>query len=216
MRKIIFISILLISQIGSAFSSDVSSSSSSSQSQIESIQKLAESGNPEAQFQFALALQLGKVVPSNLELAAKFLEQAAKQNHGLAAGHLGAAYLHGRGVEVNYEKSFYWNQVAANLDSQSAQTTLSALYLDGLGTSKNYSAAYFWALVATSHPNPIKASSTAADYGANAAWSDSVNQAKKLANVAESKLDPPTIIKIQNDVQLYKNQKRSKSAAKTS
>lgn len=165
------------------------------------VEQYAQQGNSEAQFQLAMALRTGHLVKKNDELFIFWLLKAASSKHILAISNLSAAYLQGIGVPIDFEEAFKWAQIAADNGNQSSQITLSNLYLDGKGVGRNYSASYFWALLAASHPRPKE------NIGAILAWEDLTTQAKILLEKSEAKLDQQTIIKLQNEVFLMKQNK---------
>ena len=68
----------------------------------------------------------------------------AENGSAEAQADLGWTYFSGKGVEKNYEKSFFWYKKAAEQGLARAQVNLGILYETGLGVEKNTEQAKFW------------------------------------------------------------------------
>jgi len=94
----------------------------------------AEGGDPEAQFQFAVICQNGRVIQQDQEQARSWLRKAAAQGHVKAMFNLGVTYGDGVGVPVDDAEAFKWYQAAANEGDPRAHFNLGSFYIDGRGT----------------------------------------------------------------------------------
>ena len=136
----------------------------------EYFQKAAEEGHVDAQFNLGILYAKGLGVPKNKEDALRWLGKAASQGHagakkelGLLKGgmekieneiqhvedpeeqdDLGRAYLHGEGVEQNYEEAAKWFRKAAEQGHRAAQFNLGMRYYGGQGVEKNLTEAFKW------------------------------------------------------------------------
>ena len=53
-------------------------------------------------------------------------------------------YFNGYGLDIDYNKAFFWYNKAANQHSDSAIMMLGHMYYHGCGINKDYSKALFW------------------------------------------------------------------------
>ena len=136
----------------------------------EYFRKAAEDGHADAQFNLGIMYVNGLGVQKNNEDALRWLGKAAGQGHaeaknklGLLRGGkgkiekgkkqvespeeqdaLGHAYLHGEGVEQNYEEAVKWFRKAADQGYPPAQFNLGMRYRDGSGVEKNLREGFRW------------------------------------------------------------------------
>lgn len=95
---------------------------------LAAIAPLATSGNASAQFALGNLYYHGHGVPQNYATAAKWLEQAARQNHLRAQSLLGLLYARGLGVKKDYAIAEELLARAAELGDLEAQAGLALLY----------------------------------------------------------------------------------------
>jgi TPR repeat protein len=99
-----------------------------------------EFGNPSAQFHTGLAYLNGEGLEAKDDAwAFKFFKMAAKQGHLLSMSNVGAMYLGGRGIGMNYVKARKWLLKAAIFDDAVALHNLGVIYQNGFGCDSNLS-----------------------------------------------------------------------------
>lgn len=101
------------------------------------FRKLAEQGQPEAQYYTGAMLENAQGVSRDYEEAAQWYRKAADQGNAQAQNALGMLYETGIGVPKNYEKAADWYQKAANQGFAPAQRNLGQLYRQGLGVPQD-------------------------------------------------------------------------------
>ena len=72
-------------------------------------------------------------------------------DHGLAQYYLGMMYLHGNGVEQDYDEAAKWFRKSARQRIKQAQFRLAELYASGKGVPRDYEYAYAWYRVGSEH-----------------------------------------------------------------
>ena len=72
----------------------------------------AESGDPEAMIQMAMAYMNGDGVEQNAEKAAEYMQQAAELDEPTAQYNMGIYYLQGQGVTRDFDRAYEWMQRA--------------------------------------------------------------------------------------------------------
>ena len=110
----------------------------------------AEGGDADAQYQLALQLQSGQVVPRDDVEAAAWLLRAAEQNHMDAQFMLGTMYGQGRGVPRDAVEAAAWTRTAAEAGHPDAQFVLGLLYGQGRGVIQDKVLACMWHILAAS------------------------------------------------------------------
>ncbi len=93
------------------------------------LRKLAERGDPEAQWQMGVRYYDGDGVPHDDAQAMKWFELAAEQGHINAQSRLGAYYWAGRGVPVDLFKSYFWSTIAMHQGDEISKGRLEGLSL---------------------------------------------------------------------------------------
>ena len=84
------------------------------------LQKLADQGNADAQWQMGVRYHSGENVPHDDAQAMQWFLRAAEQGHVAAQSALGAYYWAGRGVPEDLSKAYFWSAIAlANGDENS-------------------------------------------------------------------------------------------------
>ena len=115
---------------------------------IVSIQKAAETGDPEAEFALAQAYDYGKDIAPDDQAAFSWYRKSAEQGFAPAQNALGLMYREGRGVEQSKEKAVDWYRKAAKQKFAKAMFNLGTAYYNGDGVAINDIAAYAWFLLA--------------------------------------------------------------------
>jgi hypothetical protein len=79
---------------------------------LASLRKVAEQGDPAAQFALGARYATGEEVKQDYTEAVRWFTLAAQQGHILAQATLGAYYWAGRGVPQDLTKAYYWSVLA--------------------------------------------------------------------------------------------------------
>ena len=108
------------------------------------IQKKAEQGDAEAQFNLGVLYDNGEGVKQNRVKAAEWYRLAAEQEHAKAQCNLGVLYDRGKGVEQNHTEAAKWYRRAADKGNAAAQSNLGLLYDSGKGVEQNHTEAAKW------------------------------------------------------------------------
>ena len=74
--------------------------------------------------------------------AVKYYKMAAEKGHAKSQNNLGNRYLHGEGVEKNYEEAVKWYKLAAEQGEMYAQYNLANRYYRGQGVQLDYQKAF--------------------------------------------------------------------------
>jgi hypothetical protein len=74
----------------------------------QSIERLAERGDPVAQFELGARYATGEAVAQDYPQALSWFSKAAEQGNVAAQATLGAYYWAGRGVPQDLSKAYYW------------------------------------------------------------------------------------------------------------
>jgi TPR repeat protein len=101
--------------VGSQPSADVSPGASDALTEKESVRRLAEQGEANAQWLLGHIL-LTESAPSTEE-AMSWLRRAADRGHGLAQRDLGFLYEQGPGTRQDLEEAYFWYSLASLRDS---------------------------------------------------------------------------------------------------
>lgn len=111
---------------------------------IASLRTQAEQGNPEAQYDFAIALCCGHGMRRDQKEANKWFLRAALQGHSRAQSALGWRYMTGRGVARDNAEAVKWLRKAAEQGDTSAQNNLGLAYATGSGVARDEGEARKW------------------------------------------------------------------------
>jgi putative methionine-R-sulfoxide reductase with GAF domain len=103
------------------------SSSVSASGSLESMRKLAEQGDPTAQFSMGARYATGDDVPQDYAEAVRWFSLAAEQGHVVSQATLGAYYWAGRGVAQDPAKAYFWSVLAQAGGDQASKYRLSVL-----------------------------------------------------------------------------------------
>jgi putative methionine-R-sulfoxide reductase with GAF domain len=79
---------------------------------LQGMRKLAEQGDPAAQFSVGAHYATGEDVPQDYTEAVRWFSMAAEQGHVVSQATLGAYYWAGRGVPQDLVKAYYWSVLA--------------------------------------------------------------------------------------------------------
>lgn len=96
------------------------------------LQKTAEDGHAEAQFELGRLYGNGEGVPQDYQKAIAWLEKAASQNHAKAQESLGSIYANGVGVKQDFPTARDWYLKAAGNGLASAQYLVATMFRFGL------------------------------------------------------------------------------------
>lgn len=100
------------------------------------MEKAAEAGYPEAQFQLACSI-IEMKYNRPLDEGLMWMNKAAEQNHIFAINNLAMCYQMGNGVDVDYAKALSLLEKAANLGDMMAYYNIGQAYVFGLGVKKD-------------------------------------------------------------------------------
>ena len=91
------------------------------------LRKLADQGDPDAQWQMGVRYHNGEDVPQDEAQAMSWFERAADQGQVDAQSHLGAYYWAGRGVPKNVYKAYFWSAIATAQGDEISKARLEGL-----------------------------------------------------------------------------------------
>ncbi len=120
------------------------------ESDVNSIQALAEAGDSQAMFDLGQMYHDGDQVTQNDELALKLLRKAADNGNNDALFKLGCLYYDGEGVSQDYGEAIKWYTKAADNGLATAMYNLASMYYNGIGVDKDYAVSFMWATLALS------------------------------------------------------------------
>jgi len=93
----------------------------------EGARKLAEQGDPTAQFAMGARYATGEDVPQDYAEAVRWFSMAAEQGHVVSQATLGAYYWAGRGVPQNLVKAYFWSVLAQAGGDEASKYRVSVL-----------------------------------------------------------------------------------------
>lgn len=96
-------------------------------SDLASLRKVAEHGDPAAQFALGARYATGEEVKQDYAEAVRWFTMAAEQGHILAQATLGAYYWAGRGVPQDLTKAYYWSVLAQAGGDQASKYRVAVL-----------------------------------------------------------------------------------------
>ena len=94
---------------------------------LASLRKVAEQGDPAAQFALGARYATGEEVTQDYTEAVRWFTLAAEQGHILAQATLGAYYWAGRGVPQDLTKAYYWSVLAQAGGDQASKYRVAVL-----------------------------------------------------------------------------------------
>jgi TPR repeat protein len=113
------------------------------------FEKLADNGNPLAQYWVAHMTELGLGMPRDPAKAVELYKKAAAQDVAAAELRLGEIYLHGDLVLPDFAQAKTYLEKAAYHGGPRAAMLLGQMHHDGIGMPVNQVEAYAWSEVAT-------------------------------------------------------------------
>ncbi len=137
------------------------------------LQKQADAGNAEAQFNLGRIYLRGegstgaayvREVPKDIPKAVEWFQKAAMQGNVNAQRDLGMLFKLGIGVKEDAKSAFMWLQKAAAQGNDVAQYNLGMMYADGAGVKRDLPRASAWLSLAAAQGNEkAKTGNTAID-----------------------------------------------------
>jgi GAF domain/Sel1 repeat len=91
------------------------------------IRKLAEQGDPAAQFALGARYATGDDVQQDYSQAVRWFSKAAEQGHVLSQATLGAYYWAGRGVPIDLNRAYFWSILAQLGGDQASEYRINIL-----------------------------------------------------------------------------------------
>lgn len=143
----LFLILMLVTAVGACGKSPPPSkqeAAPSAEKRLMQLQKLADSGDADAQFNLGMMYRKGEGVPKDDAKAMELYQKAAAQGHAKAQYGLGWVYSYGLGVSKDAAKAVEWYQKAAAQGNASAQYSLGLMYADGEGVPKDVAKAVEW------------------------------------------------------------------------
>ena len=111
---------------------------------VEALQRAAEQGDVEAQYNLAFLYDEGRGVPQDDAEAVRWFRLAAGQGDAGAQNNLAFLYDGGRGVPPDDAEAVRWYRLAADQGHTVAQYNLGVMYAEGLGVPQDHVAAHMW------------------------------------------------------------------------
>jgi TPR repeat protein len=111
---------------------------------FESFKRLAEQGNPEAQYWLGVMFDSGKGIQTNQQEAITWFQKSYEGGYKYAPGILGCMYFTGTGLTQDYGKALFLLKQGAEMSDQLAEGWLGLMYKQGRGVSQDYSIAVTW------------------------------------------------------------------------
>ncbi|MBZ5570623.1 MAG: GAF domain-containing protein [Acidobacteriia bacterium] len=96
-------------------------------SNLEGLRKLAQQGDPAAQFALGARYATGEEVPQNYAEACRWFSEAAERGNVTAQATLGTYYEVGRGVLPDLERAYYWSFLAQVSGDEASKSHVSSL-----------------------------------------------------------------------------------------
>jgi hypothetical protein len=112
------------------------------------FKKLAEVGNPNAQFSLAVLYLSGRGVKRDVAQAIDWHRKAAGQGLASAEHGLGVFYYQGMGVEQDYAEALKWFKRAATKGFAESEFNLAAMYFNGQGVQRDNIEVVKWVTLA--------------------------------------------------------------------
>ncbi|MGD9658293.1 MAG: peptidoglycan-binding protein, partial [Methylocystis sp.] len=129
----------------------IESPSPSSGDALAAIKRLAEEGQPAAQYDLGARLAEGRGAPRDAKAAAQWFEKAAQAGLAPAQFRLGSLYEKGVGVERDYARARRWYERAAEAGNARAMHNYAVLLAEGGDGKPDYAAAAEWFRRAADH-----------------------------------------------------------------
>jgi TPR repeat protein len=91
------------------------------------LQKLAEAGDADAQWQMGVRYHDGEGVAHDDAQAVQWFQLAAEQGNVAAQGALGAYYWRGRGVPADLSRAYFWSAIAMAQGDEMSKSRIEGL-----------------------------------------------------------------------------------------
>jgi hypothetical protein len=91
------------------------------------LQKLADAGDADAQWQMGVRYHDGESVPHDDAQAVQWFHRSAEQGNVAAQGALGAYYWRGRGVPADLSKAYFWSTIAMAQGDEMSKSRIEGL-----------------------------------------------------------------------------------------
>jgi cell division septation protein DedD len=101
------------------------------------FKRLADAGNPRAQYNLGVMYLSGRGVEQDFVAAAEWHRKAAEQGLAEAQHGLGTMYYRGDGVTQDFIEAAKWFRLAAEQDLPNAQFNMSVMHFNGQGVRKD-------------------------------------------------------------------------------
>lgn len=111
---------------------------------IDSIQKLAESGDADYEYFYGACFNEGWGVEVDFAQALKWYKKAADQNQKFSYNAIGNIYRTGSGVQADPKLAYEWFRKGADVKDPQAMLNLGNCYYYGMGAEKNLDQAVKW------------------------------------------------------------------------
>ena len=121
----------------------------------QSLQALADNGNPEAQTDLGVMQAKGVGMPKDYAAALRLFESAAAQNHPRGQYLTGFMYERGYGVPRNYATALQWYQRAADQNFVPAEIAVGRFYGRGIGIARDPAQRAVWMGRAADQGSPL-------------------------------------------------------------
>lgn len=108
------------------------------------LEKLAQRGDPCAQYEMGWMFESGNGVLKNKAKSYEWYEKSAQQGYVFSQFHLGWMYHNGFGIEKNELKAFEWYEKAAMRGYAPAQDDIAHMYESGVGVIRDEAKAFAW------------------------------------------------------------------------
>jgi len=118
------------------------------------LEKAANLGQPEAQYNLGLCYQDGIQTDKNDSIANYWYLKSAEQGWTDSQFKISYSFATGRGTKVDAQKAFYWTQKCAEKNDYDCIFNLISCYKDGFGTEKNADKVIEWAIILAKQENP--------------------------------------------------------------
>ena len=120
---------------------------------IDSIQKIAESGDAEYQYFYGACFNEGWGVDVDMEEALKWYKKAAAGNQKFSFNAIGNIYRTGSGIKADPKQAFEWFARGAEAKDPQAMLNYGNCYYYGMGTAKSLDQAVKWWTDAATYGN---------------------------------------------------------------
>ncbi len=98
-----------------------------SANKLETLQRLADAGDPAAQFDFGVRYWTGDQVPQDYSQAVRWFSLAAEQGNVAAQAMLGNCYWAGRGVPPDPMRAYFWSFLAQAAGDEASKSRVALL-----------------------------------------------------------------------------------------